>query len=198
MNNITDIERFYNASAEKYFTQTINVSMEASLQRFAETLEPGGLVVDAGCGSGRDSRWFLDNGFSCYSYDAAEDLAARAQRYLGAPLQVHCHRHDALALSEPADGIWASASLLFLNDDDLATALQTFHRNLKPGGVLFTSFKHGSGWRQDGERRFRDLRPEDAGLLEQLSGLKLLRVHSDEDAQGRGNQWNGFLLRKES
>ena len=198
MNNIADIERFYNERAKSYFEQTVNLDMDAARKHFAQHVEPGGLVVDAGCGSGRDSRWFLDNGFCCYSYDASDELAARAQAYLGAPLQVHCHRHDALALGEPADGIWASASLLFLSDEDLATALQTFHRNLKPGGVLFTSFKHGSGWRQDGERRFRDLRPEDAVLLEQLSGLKLLRVHSDEDAQGRGNQWNSFLLRKEN
>jgi SAM-dependent methyltransferase len=197
MNEISAIERFYNGCALDYFDQTVHIDMDVARSRFIDSIAPGGLIVDAGCGSGRDTRWFMDQGFPCYSYDASEALVVLARRFLGAPYLVQCHRHDALGLSRPAAGIWASASLLFLNDTDLALALRTFYRNLAPGGVLYASFKGGKGWRQDGQRHFRDLRPSDAGLLEEMSGMHLVAIHTDEDSQGRGMKWHSFLLRKE-
>lgn len=196
MNKISSIEQFYNVSAEDYVQRTLHCDMTTDLRRFVQLLPAGGLVVDAGCGSGRDTATFLNRGFRCYSYDASEQLSELAQQHVGTSTTIHCHRHDALRLSEQADGIWASASLLFLNDEDLAASLQALAVNLKPGGVLYTSFKHGTGWRQDGDRWFRDMRPEDGQLLESLSGLVLETVLSDQDTLGRGNQWNAFLLRK--
>lgn len=196
MNKISNIEQFYNASAQDYVQRTLHCDMTTNLSQFVQRVPAGGLVVDAGCGSGRDTATFLNQGFRCYSYDASEELCRLAQQHVGSVATIHCHRHDALRLSEPAAGIWASASLLFLNDEDLAGALQSLAANLKPGGVLYTTFKHGTGWRQDGDRWFRDMRPEDGHLLESLSGLVLETVLSDQDTLGRGNQWNAFLLRK--
>jgi SAM-dependent methyltransferase len=196
MNTLTGIEDFYNGSAAEYVQRTVACDMSDNLRQFVNHLPHGARVVDAGCGSGRDTAWFLANGFDCYSYDASQELCKLAQDYVGSKAQIHCHRHDALQLSAPADGIWASASLLFLNDEDLATALQALHANLKPGGVLYATFKHGTGWRQDGDRWFRDMAPEDGPLLEALSGLCVETVISDKDTLGRNNQWNAFLLRK--
>ena len=196
MNNISNIEQFYNNSAEAYAKVTLACDMSGNLREFVRRLPAGAQVVDAGCGSGRDTAWFLANGYPCYSYDASVELQKLAQSYVGAKGTVHCHRHADLALSEQVDGIWASASLLFLNDDDLAEALAIFGRLLKPGGVLYATFKHGDGWRQDGARWFRDLRPEDGTLLERLSGLTVEAVLIDQETLGRNNQWNAFLLRK--
>lgn len=198
MNDIGAIEQFYNERASEYFSQTIIADMTPLLRRFGDAVGPDALVVDAGCGSGRDSLWFLANGFRCYSYDASAALVALARKHLGAAHLVHCHRHDALGLAHPVDGIWANASLLFLNDTDLAIALRTFYRNLRPGGVLYASFKYGSGWREDGARHFRDMAPSDGALLESMSGMKLLAVHTDLDSQGRGMHWTSFLLCKAS
>lgn len=196
MNTITGIEAFYNGSAADYVQRTVACDMSADLRQFIRQLPLGARVVDAGCGSGRDTAWFLANGFDCYSYDASQEMCKLAQAHVGSATAIHCHRHDALKLSAPADGIWASASLLFLSDEDLAEALHALQSNLKPGGVLYTTFKHGDGWRQDGDRWFRNLAPEDGDLLETLSGLKLMTVISRKDALGRNTQWNVFLLRK--
>jgi len=196
MNTITGIEDFYNGSAAEYVQRTVACDMSGNLRQFVKHLPPGAHVVDAGCGSGRDTAWLLAHGYSCYSYDASQELCKLAQDHVGALTRIHCHRHDALKLSAPADGIWASASLLFLNDEDLSTALQALQTSLKPGGMLYASFKHGTGWRQDGDRWFRDMAPENGRLLEELSGLRLEAVISDNDTLGRNNQWNAFLLRK--
>ena len=38
-------------------------------QILKERYQPGELILDAGCGSGRNLRWFYDNSFTCYGVD---------------------------------------------------------------------------------------------------------------------------------
>ena len=82
--------------------------------RFLDRVRPGGLVLDLGCGSGRDSRFFL----------------RRLRRYCGhasRELIRHCEPSWAtgdqrrLSLRQPVcfDGIWACASLIHVSREHL-------------------------------------------------------------------------------
>jgi hypothetical protein len=70
---------------------------------------------------------------------------------------------------------------------------------LKPGGILYASFKYGSGEREHNGRRFTDLdEPGLAGLLEQVPGLEPVETWTTGDLRpGRESErWLNTLLRR--
>lgn len=94
------------------------------------------------------------------------------------------------------DGIWACASLLHLSLLELPDVLRRLAVALKPGGVLFTSFKHGQGEREHGGRRFTDLDETDlAKLLQTAPCFTLLETWITVDQQYRtgSNQYDLLL-----
>jgi SAM-dependent methyltransferase len=54
-------------------------------------------------------------------------------------------RFEALEDVAQYDGIWACASLLHVQEMMMKDVMRRMVRALKPGGVLFASFKHGDG-----------------------------------------------------
>lgn len=54
---------FYNQQAKAFFERTVDVDMAPVYQRFLPLIRQGDTVLDAGCGSGRDSKIFRDMGF---------------------------------------------------------------------------------------------------------------------------------------
>ena len=55
---------YYNQNADSFISGTINSDMSECRDSFLKYVKPGGLILDAGCGSGRDSLVFLEKGFS--------------------------------------------------------------------------------------------------------------------------------------
>ena len=55
---------YYNKNAKEYFDTTINGDMKKAYDLFLKDLEKGSLILDFGCGSGRDSKYFIENGYS--------------------------------------------------------------------------------------------------------------------------------------
>ena len=50
---------------------------------FLKDLNPGALILDLGCGSGRDTQYFREHGYSVESWEPNEKLASLAEKYLG-------------------------------------------------------------------------------------------------------------------
>lgn len=69
---------YYNQNAEKFVQGTISVDFAATQDTFIKKLDPGVRILDFGCGSGRDTKYFLDRGFS-----------HRGNGWLGGALQAH-------------------------------------------------------------------------------------------------------------
>ena len=46
---------YYDQNAEEYAALTFNVDMSEIRSRFLRHVSPGGSILDAGCGSGRDT-----------------------------------------------------------------------------------------------------------------------------------------------
>jgi len=188
---------YYENNAQPYFEATWDADMRPLRARFLAHVPAGGRILDAGCGSGRDSRAFLADAFSVMAFDGSAALAALAGTYIGQPVGVRTFAE--VDWNEAFEGVWACASLLHLPWAELPDAVRRLARALKPGGVLYMSFKYGSGERVEGGRFFLDL--DEVGLdtlLAEVPALVLVEAWRSADQRGDIGRpdWLNALARK--
>lgn len=187
---------YYQHNADSFFTATVAVDMSSLYAPFVEALTPPELILDAGCGSGRDAKAFAEMGYRVEAFDASSEMVARAARYSGLPVR----QHSFTDISETAryDGIWCCASLLHVPGDELPGVMQRLATALKPGGVWYVSFKYGTGEREKEGRRFTDL--DEAGLtalVAALADIDITRMWQTLDKRpDRSETWLNALLLK--
>lgn len=145
---------YYNAHAQAFLDETLHVDMTALYGAFLPCLPENAHILDAGCGSGRDSREFLARGYRVTAFDASENLATLAAQAIGHPVAVRTFSQ--VDECQIYDGIWACASLLHLPQSQIPQALARLWQALKPGGALYLSFKQGDSQREHKGRHFTD------------------------------------------
>ena len=150
--------QYYNRHAEEFCAGTFSADMSRSRDRFLAYLQPGSAILDAGCGSGRDTLAFLSAGYQVDAFDASDEICRIASQKTGIP--VRKQRFEKLEGQELYDGIWACASLLHVAAKDLPDVLVRLYHMLKKQGVIYASFKLGDGERQKDGRYFNDMREE--------------------------------------
>ena len=74
---------FYDENADSFFNDTVKADMSYIYQKFLPLLKNGEHILDAGCGSGRDTYFFLKHGFQVTAFDASEALVSKAREYTG-------------------------------------------------------------------------------------------------------------------
>jgi 2-polyprenyl-3-methyl-5-hydroxy-6-metoxy-1,4-benzoquinol methylase len=137
-----DTLKFYNDNAKKYCEQTRNGDMSDAYNRFLVMLPDKAYILDFGCGSGRDSKYFLEKGYIVRAIDGSEKLCELASEYIGQ--KVECMKFDELHDVSKYDGIWACSSILHVERENLPDILKKMIIALKEGGVIFASFKIGN------------------------------------------------------
>lgn len=164
---------YYDEHASQYFDRTSQVDLAALYKEFLKYIPAGGRIMDLGCGSGRDVKWFKENGYDAYGLDASEELVKIARNQFDIPVEVGLI--EEWVADEAFDGIWCCASLMHLDDMNFDRFLSNLRCNLRPGGALFISVKEGidSGASEDG-RYFRNFNEET--LNEFLSHYEVLRI----------------------
>lgn len=187
---------YYNQNAETFFAATATVNMEPVYQRFLHWLPPTGRILDAGCGSGRDAKAFAEKGYSVDAFDASPALAKLASEFTGQSVEVMSFLD--FDRDQHYDGIWACASLLHVPTVDLAHALQRLWRGLKPSGVLYVSFKHGTAEREQGGRVFTDTTEAQLrNWVHALEGVASTDIWLTADQRpDRHEEWVNGLFRK--
>ena len=188
---------YYDAHAQEFAAGTGSADMSGCRNRFLSYLTPGAKILDAGCGSGRDALAFLQAGFETDAFDASEQLCRIASEKTG--IAVRQLRFEELEGEALYDGIWACASLLHVQRADLPNVLLRLHRLLKPGGVLYASFKQGSGERVKDERYFHDLTQETCRQLMEAAGFAVRELFVTEDVRpGRAQEkWVNVIAGRE-
>ena len=188
---------YYNANAQAFAASTVSVDFSATQRRFAQLLPPGGRILDFGCGSGRDSKFFLQEGFDVTATDGSAELCRLARELTGLPV-----RHELfqdLAETNTYDGIWACASILHLPKAELAGVLAKMVAALKPGGVIYTSFKYGDFEGIRNGRYFTDFTEEGfRSFMQPIEGIRIADWWVSTDVRpGRGDErWLNLLLRE--
>jgi len=196
---------YYQRNAKDFFSQTINVDMQNVYQPFLEYLPKPHLanqqkILDVGCGSGRDSVFFANQGFEVVAIDGSKSLIELAQQ-TDTRIDWQCLRFDEIAKQSWQNqftGIWACASLLHVPFDDLPKLLNDLIRCLKSDGILYASFKYGDSEREKDRRFFCDINEQRWQLIEnQLISTKLLKVWQTFDNRvGRQEIWWNILYCK--
>jgi SAM-dependent methyltransferase len=191
---------YYNEHAAEYCLLTRSIDLSQLYGRFLATLSPGAHILDAGCGSGRDTKAFLDRGYRVTAIDASPKLARLASEFSNCGCEVM--RFQEMNFEEEFDAIWACASLLHVPANEMEDVLGRFTRALKPMGILYVSLKEGEGERisEDG-RFFRNYtRCSFEQILERFPTLEEVDFWKTDDLlNGTQRQpWLGFLLKRTS
>lgn len=187
---------YYNENADSFFEGSVNADMSDTRGRFTALLPEHGRVLDAGCGSGRDSKAFLDAGFDVVSFDASKEMCKRATELTGR--EVRNMRFEDISFAGEFDGIWACASLLHVPMTELPGIMRRMNRALKDGGIMYASFKYGDGSKMRGERRFSDFNEKSVVPLFEEAGFTVLHNEIGSDSRpGRGaEKWINVIGRK--
>ena len=131
---------YYNENVSKFVNDTQDVVFCATQDLFLSYLNEGDSILDLGCGSGRDTKYFLSKGYKVDATDGSEEICKVASDYTG--INVKCLLFNELDEIDKYDGIWACASILHLDRDDLIDVFHRIARALKDNGILYTSFKY--------------------------------------------------------
>ena len=188
---------YYNTHAKDFVKGTVAVDFHITQDRFLAQLAAGASILDFGCGSGRDPKYFLEHGFAVEATDGSAELCKLASEYTG--ISVKQMLFDELEAVEKYDGIWACASILHLAWADLVVVMRKMVRAVKDGGVIYTSFKYGQFTGERNGRFFTDLDEEGlTRLLKEVGGLEVKELWITGDVRpGRGEEkWLNVLLKK--
>ncbi|MFN9499618.1 MAG: methyltransferase domain-containing protein [Erythrobacteraceae bacterium] len=117
------------------------------LDAFLDRLPPQAMVLELGCGGGRDAAHIKQRGFAVDATDATTALVKRANQAFALGARVMAF--DEIEADAAYAGVWAHASLLHCPRAVLADVLARIHRALKPGGWHFASYKLGDGEGRD-------------------------------------------------
>lgn len=185
---------YYRDRAEHYAQKAARVSMRRQLDAFAARLEPGALVLDAGCGSGRDLAELAGRGFGAYGVDQSGPLVRIAAR-AGLVARVG----DIRALPFPAatfDGVWACASLVHMTAVDARRALSELRRVSEDGARLYVSVKLRAAdedvWQLDAatSRWFRMWGLDEFAEAVEACGWSVSGMEAGFDGRVPGRQWS--------
>ena len=187
---------YYNQHAQEYYDKTVDIDMTSNYGEFLQYLDFGDHILDAGCGSGRDSQYFIEQGYEVTALDAAQELVDLAEGLLGQEvLQI---RLEELDFTAEFDGIWACASLIHLKEDQIKEILRKFSRAVVTDGVIYISFKIGTGEEFKKGRFFNYYNELSClELIAEIDPLKVVNLWETDDAEDREDvKWLNLVLRK--
>ena len=199
MSNLTnETINFYNQKATDFISNTISVDFTQVQELFLESIPTSGKILDFGCGSGRDAKYFLSKGYQVDATDGSIELCRKASEFLGIPVkQMLFHELDEI---EAYDGIWACASILHVEKKSLPNILKKMGNAAKTAGIIYASFKYG-GFEGEMNGRYFTYFTEDAfaELIKDIPELVVEKLWITDDVRvERGNeQWLNIILRKQ-
>lgn len=194
MNNTIN---YYNQNAENFIANTQNADMHPTQERFLRLLDANTSILDFGCGSGRDTKYFLEKGYQVTATDGSAELCRLASEFTG--IKVKEMLFDELDAMNQYDGIWACSSILHLPKKELLPVIQKMCEALKDNGIIYISFKYGDFEGERNGRYFTDFTEKTfQEVIEKIPKLTIEEHWITSDVRpGRGEEkWLNLILRK--
>lgn len=189
---------YYNNNATSFALSTVTVDFQHTQDRFLSFLPINAFILDFGCGSGRDTKYFMEHGYRVEATDGSEELCKLASTYTRVSVKYMLFQE--LDEQKKYDGIWACSSILHLSKDELKNVMQRMLCALKDDGVIYTSFKYGTFEGERNGRYFTDFTKKTFDGF--LSGIRHVKIEEQwltgDVRPGReSEQWLNLILRKE-
>ena len=188
---------YYNKNAKAFAGNTLNVDFSNVQTKFLDKLQMETVILDLGCGSGRDTKYFLDRGYMVEAIDGSEELCKLASAYTGIEVK-HMLFQDLQEVNK-YDAIWACSSILHLPYAELVDVMKKMVTALKDNGLIYTSFKYGTFEGMRNGRYFIDMTEDSLEkLVQDVKGLEIEETWITSDVRpGRGGEkWLNLFLRK--
>lgn len=188
---------YYDNHADEFYNSTVNIEFSTMQNRFLSKLKKDSYILDFGCGSGRDTKYFLEQGCRVDAIDGSAELCRLAGEYIG--IEVKKMFFQDLAEVDKYDGIWACSSILHLPIDELKEVMKKMAAALKENGIIYTSFKYGTFAGERNGRFFTDMTEETfAEFIGEIEDLEVEEQWTTSDVRpGRGEEkWLNLILRK--
>ena len=187
---------YYDKNAKSFVDNTADIEFSEMQDSFLSNLKEGASILDFGCGSGRDTRYFLKKGYKVIALDGSAELCKIAEEKTGVSV-IHMDFNE-FEEKDKYDGIWACSSILHLSRQELKQVLVHMEQALHIGGIIYTSFKYGDFEGMRNGRFFTDF-TEDSfrSFLSEIERLMIKQLWITRDARpGRLNEkWLNMILR---
>jgi SAM-dependent methyltransferase len=187
---------FYEANAPEYNASTVGIDPSSFLEPLARRLPPGAAILDVGCGSGRDLRWFKERGFRPMGLERSPSLAELARNHSGCPvMEADFETHD--FPDRNFDALVLVGALVHIPHNRLEQVLDHLIKALRPGGHALITLKEGRGITEQSQDRFFYLW-QDPDLRAVFDRLNLTVVDfSRQTSKIRETDiWLGYVLKK--
>ena len=188
---------YYNLNAKKFIENTQNADMHLTQDKFLQLLPESASILDFGCGSGRDTKYFLEKGYQVVATDGSAELCRLASSFTGMKVKEMLFQElDEIGVY---DGIWACSSILHLPKQELLPVIRKMCIALKDNGVIYTSFKYSNFEGERNGRYFTDF-TEDI-FREFIKVIPELMIEDQwitlDVRPGRGEEkWLNLILQK--
>ena len=187
---------YYSSHAEEYANSTWDARMSGIYSHFIPLLKERSSILDLGCGSGRDTAYFISKGFSVTAVDGTPELCRIAEQNTGC--SVRCMLFEDLDYIDAFDGVWACSSLLHVKKESLPDIFRKIHRALRNNGYFYSSFKYGDAECERSGRDFTDLNAEEFLSIATGAGFSPVDIFITGDARiGREHEkWLNAIVKK--
>ena len=187
---------YYESNAEHYAAETIYADMSEQYQSVLPLLKKGAKILDVGSGSGRDACYFQKQGYQVTALEPSNNLCREIRKVFSG--KIICSDIQNYRPTERYDGIWACASLIHLQEEEVLCFFRKIDMYLNDNGIVYASGKSGISTGEVADGRFFLEFTEQ--LVEKIltvnKQLQLEQLWYTEDVSGRrGFRWLNVVLR---
>lgn len=186
---------YYNKYHERFINDTLNLDMSHLYDYFESNLNKKGHILDLGCGSGRDSKYFIDKGYQVTAMDGSEEMVKFCNEILDVPA-VHA-TYETFNPKDEFDAIWACASLLHVDRDVLPLMIQKYVNHMKENGIFYMSFKeYKDDFEYEGRYFTCFTKHSMEELLKNIQNISIVSIRETPGIQDNKLRWISAIVKK--